>query len=383
MLSALEPFADLSDSNQKAPIEYLRAEAMQRSLLSPRMNDDAQPLDAFLRDFVANVREAMQINPQVDDTASIDAPLAALQREAERIRCNDCSYLARYNGAVCDGGPFDADIVNAGGECQSLVRDSFQVALAVTRAYYGAYSPTDLGPTRASYLVRHKDDLELGSSSIFVTAHVEPGDPKCVTLTVNLEKFTWTSLRAVSYLLMHECLIHLHERERAAVATRPDANDPFGEGWMDWIALTVLEEATRGEGPAARYSDALLMLSSEPQAARDAHAHRLDASRSRDDAFRIKLRRGAEAAEHMLRLLKTLPSGAESAWETLLRVSFDLNREDIETLDRHAWIDKLYLELSPAAQLSRPALNLRLIPALLEYRKSRNIRELLAAVIYA
>jgi hypothetical protein len=150
---------------------------------------------------------------------------------------------------------------------------------------------------------------------------------------------------------------------------------------MDWIALAVLEEARRGNGPAARWSDVLVRLSSEPQAARDAHAHRLDASRSRDDAFRIKLRRGAEVAEHMLRLLNKLPACAESAWNTLLRLSFDLNREDVPPLDRHAWIVKLYLELSPAAQLSRPSLSLRLIPALLEYRKSHNIKDLFAAVV--
>ena len=356
-------------------------EAMERSLLSPRTNNDAQPLDAFLQDFVTNVHEAMRINPNIEDPASIAAPLAALQREVERIRCINCSYLARYNGTVCNGGRFDADIVNAGGECQAIARDSFRAALAVTRAYYKAYSPIGLGPTRASYVVRHRDDLELGSGSIFITAHVEPGDPKCVTLTVNLQKLTWTSLRAVSYLLLHECLIHLHERERAAVSVRPDANDPFAEGWMDWIALSVLEEALRGEGPAAQLSEELLMLSSEPQAARDAHSHRLDASRSRDDAFRIKLRRGAEVAEHTLRLLKRLPASAESAWETLLQLSLDLNREDIAPLDRHAWIDKLYLELSPAANLRRPALHERLIPAFLEYRKSHNINELFEAVV--
>jgi hypothetical protein len=231
VLSALEPFADLSESNQKAPIEYLRAEGMQRSILSQRMNDNAQPLDAFLRDFVVNVRDAMRINPHIRDLTSIDAPLAALQQDTERIRCRECSYLARYDGTVCDGGLFDADIVNAGGECQSIVRDSFQVALAVTRDYYETYSPTDLGPVRASYLVMDNDELDLGSGSIFVTAHVEPGDPKCVTLTVNIEKFTWTSLRAISYLFLHECLVHLHERERAELVTRPDANDPFAEGW--------------------------------------------------------------------------------------------------------------------------------------------------------
>jgi len=244
--------------------------------------------------------------------------------------CKEC--ILKCGQPACDGqDPIrDARTVSVQGDCVAYLRSLFEQIKQIAISYYSSYAlepaavsgmdvqfgtrfvndkPTALGPNLPISAATFRDKGSL-NSLVILYFYVDPQD----LLVLNR-----SSLLGLPYILMHELICHVFD----GVAVGGDRRarnelDAFAEGWMDWTAFRILNQAVFGIGPKRLFRAGT--VSGQQTASKEAFESRN--ARSQGATYKF-YRLGSEVASDFWEFLRQLRPWTE-AWELFLRVSLKL-----------------------------------------------------------
>jgi hypothetical protein len=143
--------------------------------------------------------------------------------------------------------------------------------------------------------------------NLYLSGHTEPGPPREVELNAQITAVDDNTIAAASYVLFHELICH---GLAGAVPSGPltcDTASPFSEGFMDYVANRLHEQALEHPGGNRKFQDCLadpeasLLSGRDYQAARyfaEAQPGQPDQTKREVDRRRI----GRKLAAHIERL---------------------------------------------------------------------------------
>jgi hypothetical protein len=251
--------------------------------------------------------------------------LDSLSKQLTEIDCAKCG------NHVCDGSDADHHTVETAGECIKPFRTMYENVLKRTLALYRSYVPDfdAIPPPVVHFNTESATRPHHFGECAFVGGTTRYDDStrrsvSIVTLMVAPEDFDLASRQAVGYVLFHECFCHAFQGLRGAgrrESTPPE--DPFAEGWMDWIAKTLLGElASECDWPTVFVDTGVLLH----RARRNVRA----AQSATDKRQRTVIEHGAGAAEKLhrfIRKIRTFDDPPTDSDRDFLRISLALNLE--------------------------------------------------------
>lgn len=305
-------------------------------------NDDV-PLDHYVQMVVQPFTEAVRLKLKTGGP-QIAVALKRICQRAEDLSCSACSGQP----LVCNGGDYDDEFVTRGGHCIQPFADLFALAVAIARDYHAA---AGIDPS-----IWPECEFRLGFVNLKPHPFASPPEisgetspersPVRLTLVLQPKSFDWAAFAAVPYVLLHEAF---HVVGGIAGILRQGAcrQDPFAEGWLDWIAFRALERTASGEGPAARHAAQFRHPGEQINRARQLHLARADETTSADAPLSREIHAGQLAAERFFDLCQRfLPSEEDEDWLFFLSVSLRLNLEAM-TLMQHRTVVWRVLEAIP------------------------------------
>lgn len=305
----------------RSNISYLAGEAIR----SP----NSEHLDCSLKGLASKLFTASA--PQLAGSfAPRFSPLVTqLTRQMNALSCSTCSG----SPSVCDGGQNDDALVAGGGHCIGLLRQLFDVALLIAQNAFQRYLPAVSLPAvefSTAHFNQKPHDIPValycGGKTTFAN-----GGNSVVQLHLTPDVLDWDTCLACLYVLVHECFCHAFYGARNPSQRDVTGNDdPFTEGWMDWLAHELLLQnlnLTQG------------LPASGTEFARIATIFTEARSRYRDGAepaskHALSRALGKEAAIKMHELLKRLLESCADALEALFRLSCDVLAEGFR-LEKH------------------------------------------------
>lgn len=353
---------------------------------------NSEPLDRFLQERIARFNNFLPLFSGRHAQLSKEL-LRALTRGAAGLSCRNCSQSTR----VCDAGidDYDLRLLAERGFCITSLRQMFDTAYEGAKEYcsfYGTLFPQEEPPTvtfsTAFYPTRadlHTVPVEyqVGGLTTYIKALAQ------VELGLVVNKFDLETYQAVPFVLFHECVAHaLHSIFPTIVGRERKASyDPWGEGWMDWVAYQMMDDIINQRGPAATLSVKLPFQLDSLNAALQFHTARVDFERDESSATEPEadelagvslLFFGAEAAKKVYYLLreifksnddlsslyKDISTPGEEYRAAFYRLSFDLNmHRDFD--------DRKRLRLATLTYNGIPYLNKILSPSQLEKERAK------------
>jgi len=165
-----------------------------------------------------------------------------------------------------------------------------------------------------------------------------------LSLGLPLPSASW---QAASYLLLHEFVSHVGQGPWSADCRQPKSDDPYAEGWMDYVAYVLHALYLNGGGPVSE--DVAYELPDEPYM-RSMAAGSYHYERSVLPKVGGRLRRhGAEVArrlnEHMF------AGGADPVDENFLKLSLQLNASAAGHAERRRFVSGIDAALATGAPL--------------------------------
>jgi hypothetical protein len=312
-----------------APTRVVRemAEGGSRAVREIEPPPRSYPLDRWLEDLVGTTAENTRNAWGKPAGAPAEAMLDELARAAAELSCEACAP-----GRVCRGRVTDDAVVAARGRCLDRVFQAFDIAGALTEAYYSGYAtlsrdPPHLVLSTASAAGKPHDI----PAPVYLGAETEYRDEgrsavSAVELQVSLTELDWRSWLSVLYVLLHECVCHAYagtarpHRGRAGIF----ANDPFAEGWMDRVCGLILEDLAGSAGPARDIAPAVEFRNDVCGFGED--FRRVRARRARDGNKKASsVEQSVRAADAMFRVLQGLTETSDAARAAMFRLSFDFN----------------------------------------------------------
>ena len=316
-------------------IDFLEEHLFRLSTLATELpSPDKDPLDGFVREISKHLDLASSALVTNGNRSHVDNALAVFKGATTSLDCAACSPL---KPVICDGHWHDDRIVDGRGQCIAPLKSAFDAALSLARRYYSTHSTyfSNAIPPSVEFSTSFRNSTphdcpvpyHVGGATEF--QDVAARKFSIVKLTVVPEQFDFGTYSALLYVLVHECVCHAFEGilpfpdfvER--VATEPD--DGFAEGWMDWVAHEILQEALHGKGPATDVVSKLQHLEEIGDAATKFHLSRVDDQHPQQSKHAIERAFGRDAAQRVLYLFERLPESRDQPWELFLRLSFDLN----------------------------------------------------------
>ena len=232
----------------------------------------------------------------------------------------------------CIGPPAKAALDKAAISGQQLLDDMFVAVANRVYSLYGALADTAinfkvLAINHAPYPNDPARECANGAVAVF-SRDPEGGGGPTVKLSIFPSLFGPPSLASVPYLLCHELVCHAFQRPKL------QNDDPFAEGWMDCVALS-LHDAWSGD-----------LYPQEEQLAR-AEAHNLSRSLRENwellgqnsptlAGIRRERFKGWFAAELVKRWLE--PFETTSRPTRFERLSIEMNQVDLSVIQREAFV---------------------------------------------
>jgi hypothetical protein len=283
-------------------------------------------LDAFVHQTFVELQQRVR----EPGKAALATAVERFVDEARKLSCDTCAGTAL---PVCKDTPSDDLTVADAGHCIQPIRRIFAEVLRTTSAYYARYS--SLFSKEMANLVEFSTSASGTKPHSFVLSHGVGG--MCRTLAdrrsrvelkvwfedspesqvLHFDRGDYTLIPAV---LFHECVCHAFSGLAAPSGKRQDTlpDDPFAEGWMDWIAHEVMAEVWEGRGiveTGERHR------SEQLEALGALHAARLESGQAGSGTFRY----GKRAGERAEKCFWEITGSRQEARECLYRLSFDMN----------------------------------------------------------
>lgn len=309
----------------------LRLDTNRESVASA--SGDHQALDAFAAALADRVRREALDRLSGRREPLFHSVLDSFAAVARGVSCATCA-----GGEVCRGLPRDDDLVERGGRCLAPLKELFDVAAQAAIRYYARFAPGTPSPvfrfhTRSTAGRPHDID---GMDAISIGGRArrrrDRGDVHCdVTLDVLVDGFDRGSYLAVLYVLLHECLIHGFE----GLTDPALPSDYFAEGWMDSVAVQVLQEMVDGVAPVEDLRGRLRAPPEHVRVGRGLSQARAAYATGRKYAVYAAI--GHAAANRMRDLLHRLTGDADAARTAFLRLSLGLNAMGASVEERRAF----------------------------------------------
>lgn len=295
-------------------------------------------LDQFLSVLSESIRNHAS-TPNVSRREGLRGLLERANEELAGINCARCSQH------ICNGTSADNSAVYQPGACIREYREIFESCLAETHRLYRencpAFAPMQLPEAFLStQYYQEPHEFSVCKSVGGTTKYQDANRPtSLVVLRMRVDDLDLKSHDAVAYILFHECICHVFQglRGRAGPRLETHPDDIFAEGWMDWVAVRVLEEIVLRQ---AWHNDYL-------NTGVDFHRARssFDNVSPSVKRSRIPVRLGADTAERFYRLLHRLFGG--EALAIFLRISLSMNLEADINEQRKAFVWQLSSSLTP------------------------------------
>jgi hypothetical protein len=353
---------------------------------------NSEPLDKFLQERIARFSNFLPLFSGSHGRLSEEL-LIALKGAAADLSCQNCSQRSR----VCDAGidDYDLELVARRGLCITSLRQLFETANDGAKTYCSTYGtlyphkePPQVTFSTAFYLTRSilhsvPVDYQVGGLTTYAKALAQ------VELGLVVNKFDLQTYHAVPYVLFHECVAHaLHSIFPTIVGREGKASyDPWGEGWMDWVAYQMMEDIVNQRGPAANLSINLPFQLDSIKAALEFHTARVSFERDETSATDPDSELGAgvsllffgvEAAKKVYYLLREIFKGdrelaglykdiglpGEEYRAAFYRLSFDLNMHQ-------AFDDRKRLRFTMLINTGVPNVNKIMSPLQLEKERAK------------
>lgn len=333
---AVEPLVARLTTDPRFAAE-IRGHALNMAGALARVSPNTEPLDECLTQWVSQVEQGVRGWPGAAiHEAFVTRAVQSLRARVATVNCLQCA-AGLY--ALCNGGAGDDQVVASGGQCLALLRDRFQIAMALTRWYYDRFSMLPAGrswPTMrlgTNETLRVPHDVPVPYAVGGATVYGEVGGHPVSEIQVSIvpEKVDAATARAIWYIMLHECVVHAYQRLTPDGHDRgTDPFDAFAEGWMDWVAMELAGRDLGLAGATAppewmRTPVRSLPSLEEISVATNFHDARGDYLDKRPASTSLFVALGRRAARKFLHLLTTLPGSSADAWGWFLRVSLGVN----------------------------------------------------------
>jgi len=197
------------------------------------------------------------------------------------------------------------------------------------------------------------------------------------------EKFDIPAYLSSLYALFHECLAHAFHAITPKLSKRAGVlpEDRFVEGWMDWVAMKVLEEVLDGTG-LVNLPSSLRFLPQRRDHAQDLHRARTKTTGTEISELACQLSTGRSAAMKVFEILKNRGAECPDPWSSFLQLSFDLNMMSDFTEDqRESFVTTLdFLEENDHQVQPNPR-HYMLAGIITKYLRNKDIRQFIDSVI--
>jgi hypothetical protein len=317
------------------------------------------PLDSFLQSIPIQLRSVATGWALRDASIQsvLDKTVSDVQRQMGSVCCAQC---AGPGSPICQGENVDADsvIVEKGGQCILPLKETFHVAAEIARAYYRRFAKKQFQNVPAKILFHtkeeggkpHQFDLSLVPFQVSGVTEFEVTATKWVTivsLVLWVEEFDWDTYLACPYVFLHELICHAFKRPFPQSARESKQPDIFAEGWMDWVALLILEKeypnlaswwqsVAKAQKNSTKKPAFPLRDRGQVKVARMYHEGRLNCDHENAPPVCVDWQRGKEAAEKLRDLMQVLVDDyVEAFFEFSLRFNLlPLPWEDVEKFIR-------------------------------------------------
>ena len=351
---------------------YVVAEEVLRSVNAATLSEiDApldDPLDTFVQGVIDEAARRIDGNKRLHGDENLPRAAAAMRARAASLCCATCAGHERpCNGETAR----DSAIVSRAGQCIESFRSLFMLGLEIVRIYYAQiFGQQSLASwPKVSFLTNHNAPgvkaHPFQSPAQISGATRRTDDAAEVELIFCPADFSWAGYLAAAYVLVHEAL-HVTEGIHSSIRVPAKQEDPFVEGWMDWIAFQIFDVTMRRRGPAAALASQFTYAEGHREKSSQLHAARFDADTSSDKTLSYRLLSGKRGAEQFYVFCRRVLS-KESANRMFLEVSFLLNARGDDINTHRGIMARIGKEL--------PAANGRLRQPLSE--AGRELRELL------
>jgi hypothetical protein len=225
----------------KGFVETIRAQT-RSSTHPPGAGSLSDSVDSVLKTLVAVAGVSSQ-----NKRLTVAKPVRGeLKRRIGELKCSNCSPIVPCRGFIEDD-----QIVAEKGECLKDFKNQFAFAHEVVVHHYNHYR-RELGRDVSTIPVTFNTE-KVGQrphdlpSEILVSGrtkyHDSPSYGSQVFLILVPTSFDWNAYCASLYLLFHELFVHAFQSTHGeGLRTGPREDDPFSEGWMDWLAFDLMSE---------------------------------------------------------------------------------------------------------------------------------------------
>ena len=301
-----------------------------------RLNNNNEILDASLNHFLGRLRKHARADLE-DHPRLYKILRRAMSAEAKKMACVPCSTRAPQ---VCDGGKYDDELVSLGGACVAPLKEMFELARDIAVHYYKTYGTLMSGNPEVVFVTRYENDKPHDFPvDFYVGGLTDYADSPLLTrarvaLLIQSEHFDTATYLSSLYALFHECFVHAFQGITPKIPKRTAAKpeERFTEGWMDWVAIKVLEKVLDGEA-SVPFSN-LRFIPEKRAHAQDFHRARIKTTGAQISQYAGQLSNGAKTAEKVLRVFENYPKPGFDPWRSFLQLSFDLNMMSDFTADQ-------------------------------------------------
>lgn len=307
----------------------------------------------FLSDAVKRTGNLIAIT-----VGSVGGYLDPFKQAINGLDCMTCSA-----GNVCTGNWRDSDTVHQRGQCIQPLKNLFRLVEQFSRDWYTENSTDHACPPYELVLQTGPPDGEKPhdiAANYHVAGKARPeAEQTIIKLLLHPHQFDRDTNLACLYVLFHEIICHGFQ---GLVASKNDlrrdafAEDEFGEGWMDFLALQLLERFLDEGDPAAQNLVHIRETERAAEIARDFHHRRHDLSRPPKcaDVYWSGVRTGKDVLRflHDLIFLKVGPTSPE-AEKQFFRLSADFNKLQTTVAERQTWMQRLRNEMDLLYRIPR------------------------------
>jgi hypothetical protein len=355
---------------------------------SPTDSPDTIPLDHFLHsleaDFSTSVRPLFKESPR-----PLTVSLAEhLSNGLKSVSCSVCSDKK----PVCDGTDDDPIVAN-GGLCILPLKMIFAWATEVATRYYRHSSPLfrRLPPPITYLSTAHsrfaKTQYPVGGTTFY---HDGVGGRRVseIRLALSVNEMDFETYLAIPYVFFHELVCHAFAYTALKTGKRQESEpeDPFAEGWMDFVCMGILSEFLEGSGPAADLTKEVRFPWGYLEHGNELHARRSRVGQQSltqpGSQATVSVALGKRTARKVRHFLTLLAPTEQAAQQEFLELSLGLNLHAFPGKGLEYFVWQLDALLEESGVLPFPDRLERSTEIFSNYLKTKRIVDLYDAVIH-
>ena len=309
-----------------------------------------QQLDMFVQELVGEIAGKIEVNKHLAGDPTLHPAASTMRIDAASVCCATCARGEK----PCDSVSTSRDdaLVDAAGPCIEPFRVLFNLAVRIVRmSLEFALGPEILAQwPRTQFGTAHVPGEKahpFSASAQVAGATSRSADVATIELIFCPAKFALSAYLAAGYVLVHEAL-HVMQAIDSPQTSIPAKNeeDPFFEGWMDWIAFQLFSFVTLGRREAKPLSPFLKYPAAQRERSLELHESRYNAETSQKKWLSYRLLSGKRAAETLFHFIRRYLL-REQSQQLFLAISFRISMKELSLARRINLIARVNDDLPP------------------------------------